>query len=1346
MTRDSVLRAVPQEVTKKLPATTSDMGDVRSPRLFNFDAPHLKKEWEEWLQNFGFYLIASKKKNESNEIKIAILLNQLGPRGVELYNTFVADETAKPTTTGESPKATDVLQKYSEVVDAFTNYFAPRKNVLYERYKFNNIKLVPGQSLIEFATTLKTAAASCDYSDRNNMVRDRIVAQVPDNNLLNRLLDEGDDLTLEKAIELCQLHENRQVEIKEFEKTADQSQQVDAMHKTGQKKFSKNRKQQRSSPKAQTYKCKKCNNDHTYGNCPAYNEICANCKNLHHYAICCPYRNKKGGNSKYRSNRKVDAIESISEDSDECYLDGIMKIDNLTSDDINWHIIGIINHCNVKFKIDSGSHVNVLPLRIYEKVKTPDLNLKASDIKLSAYNNNKLTVVGEIMMNTKFNHMSAEVPYLVIDTKDKPILGLKICSDLNIIKKVHLLDKSKNLEINFKSKDEIISEYKDVFTGLGKFPGKPYKIHLKDDAVPVTYSPRRVPKHLHERLKSTLNRLEQAKIISKCEEPSEWQHPLVIVEKADQTLRLCLDPKDLNKQILDDQYQIPKMEEIFDDLANKTNFSVVDLRESFFQVPICSESAKLCTFGTPFGSYKFERLPFGIKISAEVFQKKNFDIFGSIHGVKIYIDDIVIAGSSKAEHDAILKQVLDKARVSNITLNPDKFKYNERQIKLLGHIISEQGIAIDPNRIQAIKEMPEPNDKDSLLRFLGIVKYVGNFIPNLSELTAPLRELTKDGQPWSWTETHSKTVEILKNLIVNSPVLAHYKHNEPLVIQCDASSTGLGCALLQNNQPIAFASRSIRKSESGWAIIEKELRAVLFALEKFHYFVYGREVEVQTDHKPLINIMQKKLEDVPKRLQNMRLKLLKYTFKITHVPGKQMILADALSRAYLRDSEKNDPDFDYVIHAIIKSTMSQERHKILVDATRNDPYLSKVASYIKSSWPENLSGEVGRFALIKNDLSIQKGLIFYGDRIVVPVSQRKPILSRLHVGHLGIEKTRSKARKAFYWPGMSAQIGESISSCVTCQESRTMNCKEPMIPSDIPLRPWAKIGIDILDFQNKSYVVAMDYYSKWIEYDQISKKSAHEVISWCHKTFASYGFPITIISDNNPFSSREFTAYLAENDIQLVTSSPHYSQGHALAETGVKIVENILRKTIKTEQNPHVLLMQYRNTPIPALGVSPSQLMLGRSLRDDTNFNETDLEIKPVNKTYIAQKLAVSQKRQKNYYDRNSKPLPEVKVNDQVIYRHNNKWNHGLLIGKSRTPRSWMIQGEGEKTFRRNRRDFILVKSDGKADSDYYPYLNTSHKINTTNREPQSPKRKRYSLRDRSQIKRVERLFHGISY
>ena len=964
--------------------------------------------------------------------------------------------------------------------------------------------------------------------------------------------------------------------------------------------------------------------------------------------------------------------------------------------------------------------------------------LKLSKIKLSAYNNTRLEIEGEIDVKIKFKHATDNINFIVIKTDDKPILGLETCIKLKIINKLESIDSAKKVtqdaeksmnKTNFKDKDEILLAYKEVFSGLGKFPGKPYSIQLKEDAIPVTYSPRRIPKRLQERLRETLDRLEKAKIITRSDGPREWQHPLVIIEKSDKSLRLCLDPKDLNEQILNDKYQIPTTEEIFDDLAHKNYFSILDLRESFYQIPICSQSAKLCAFGTPFGTYQFERLPFGIKISAEVFQKKNVEIFGSIKGIKIYIDDIIIAGSNKKEHDSILRKVLEKAREAKITFNKDKFQFCKSEIRILGHIVSKDGIAIDPRRIQAINEMPEPNNKKSLLRFLGVVKYVAKFCPNLSAETAPLRNLTRDGEPWSWTHTHSECINKIKNLLTNSTILAHYDENLSTTIQTDACNEGLGCVLLQNNKPISFASRSLTKAEQKYSIIEKEMLGVCFSLERFHYYVYGRTVEIQTDHKPLISIMKQDFDKVPTRLQRMRLKLMKYQFNISYLPGKHMILADALSRAYLPNKGEEDPEMEYIIHNIVKSVMSKKQQSKFAEATTHDLILSQVVSFIQNGWPTNkISGEIGKYFALKEFLSVNFDILFYGDRMVIPRSERKVLITKLHEGHLGISKTIAKARRLFYWPGMSAEIRDYILGCSVCQETRNKNTKEPMISVEIPLRPWAKLGMDIMEFRNKVYLVVIDYFSKWIEYEKIISKDSINVIRSTRKMFARFGFPSEIIADNNPFGSKLFRDYADQNGIKLTTSSPNYSQGHALAETGVKIVKTMLRKCERTGQDPSILILHYRNTASPDTHFSPSQLMLGRWLNDGLNFNESDLQIRPINSQIIESTIHKAKLRQKYYYDHGARNLPDVQKEDPIIYRHKNAWHNGTVLGEAQTPRSWIIKGENNKIYRRNRRHLIPIKS------------NNNTKRNNVAKEKTYYQDANYSLRDRTKIQAPKRM------
>ncbi|CAB0011012.1 unnamed protein product [Nesidiocoris tenuis] len=300
------------------------MSDARPPRVFNFDADNLKKEWEDWHQNFEIYLTASKKHAESNPVKIAMLLNQLGYKGVELYNALKAD--AEITSTVETKEA--ALSKYTDVVSAFATHFAPRKNVLHERCKFNKLNLNSGQSLIEYVTALKNAAASCEFLERNNMIRDRLISQVPDEALLNRLLDEGDTLTLERTIDLCKLHDARKMEIQDF---TNGENKIDAVRNfnRGSNRFRKPNKNLKVESKnvgnaekctgrrSEAYQCKKCGYTHTAGKCPAYGKTCSFCRKLHHFEIGCKIKKSA------IQPRRTHAITEPSEESDDSlYLGG----------------------------------------------------------------------------------------------------------------------------------------------------------------------------------------------------------------------------------------------------------------------------------------------------------------------------------------------------------------------------------------------------------------------------------------------------------------------------------------------------------------------------------------------------------------------------------------------------------------------------------------------------------------------------------------------------------------------------------------------------------------------------------------------------------------------------------------------------------------------------------------------------------------------------------------------------------------------------------------------------------------------------------------------------------------
>ena len=412
------------------------------------------------------------------------------------------------------------------------------------------------------------------------------------------------------------------------------------------------------------------------------------------------------------------------------------------------------------------------------------------------------------------------------------------------------------------------------------------------------------------------------------------------------------------------------------------------MKDGYWQVELDEQSSMLCIFSTPFGQYRFTRMPFGLASVSEVFQKRNEAAFDGIDSVHIMADDIIIAAATVEEHDVILRKVLARARDRNVKFNLDKLQLRVNSVKYLGTIVSDEGIKPDPAKVSAIVNMPLPNDKAALRRLLGMVNFLASHVPNLATITAPLRALLKTDTHFLWAHEHNTALEKLKALLPDSPTLRYFDPSARSVIQADASQYGLGTCLLQKGQPIAYASRHLSDTECNYAQIEKELLAVVFACNKFHHYIYGFPTDVQSDHKPLEQIIHKPLGQVSLRLQRMLLKLQKYTLNLKFTRGKDMHVADALSRAYLNVIKDHDSEeMEVAVHTLtVNLPISDSRKAEFRSATESDVSLQHVKKLTNEGWPTNLNNvsEPARpFWKVRDELHITDGLVFAGERLVV---------------------------------------------------------------------------------------------------------------------------------------------------------------------------------------------------------------------------------------------------------------------------------------------------------------------------------------------------------------------------
>nr|XP_034195209.1 uncharacterized protein K02A2.6-like [Osmia lignaria] len=350
-------------------------------------------------------------------------------------------------------------------------------------------------------------------------------------------------------------------------------------------------------------------------------------------------------------------------------------------------------------ELDTEANCNIIPWTIFK-----NLEFKKQPHWIST-----LTIVVSYT-NDKF------------DVESMPILGLNTCVKLKLIKKEDIDIRVCNTiteEINM-SKQEFIAANEKIFQGLGSYPYK-YEIKLKEHAVPVVSPCRRVSFSIKDRLKSTLDSLEGAGIIKKVNYTTDWVNNMVIIEKPNKTLRICLDPRQHNKSIKPEKFPIPTADELCNRLAGKEVYSVLDMKDGFDQVKLTEKSSEVCTFITPFGKYKYTRLSFDLSTAPKVFQRVNTIIFGDIEDVGIYFDDLIIVAKNGKDHDKIMQLVLERANKYNVRFNKNKLQYKTNEVKYLGFIFNKDGVKPDRSHVEAILKLKQPTNKKELLRILDLL-------------------------------------------------------------------------------------------------------------------------------------------------------------------------------------------------------------------------------------------------------------------------------------------------------------------------------------------------------------------------------------------------------------------------------------------------------------------------------------------------------------------------------------------------------------------------------------------------------------------------------------------------
>lgn len=1252
---------------------------------------NIADNWKVWKQMWSNYMVIAKLDSQPPEYKVALFLHCIGVEALKIFNGFQFD----------SPEDRNDMAKIIEKFDQFT---IGELNETFERYTFNSRNQQENESIDVYVTALRTLAKTCNFCDcmHDSIIRDRIVLGIQDKQTRKRLLQER-KLTLKSCIDLCKSSEATNAQLKTISgaQNAELHSVKDKHQQSRRRESDRSKKSREREPETKSRKtCKFCGGAHRFekGKCPAWGAKCTKCGGRNHFETQC-----------MTPPRKLHSLrDESSDDSDVEYITSVVvqpeTVHAVTQGNYPKEIYTemVVNKKTVKFQVDSGASVNVIPVQF-----VADDKLESTTKTLQMWNDTILKPLGScriILQNPK-NKKKFSVEFLVVDKQLTPLIGAKAAQQMGLItvnlQNFKFTEPPERLRAEVKSvqtTEEIVANYPEIFQReLGTLPGTVH-LEVEQGAIPVVAPPRRVPTSLKAKLKKELDRLQQLEVIAPIDEPTPWVNSLAVVVKKSGALRICIDPRPLNNSLKRERYPLPVLEDILPELSKARVFSTVDLKSGYWHCVLAPESSVLTTFATPYGRYRWRRLPFGLCASSEIFQKHLNQALENLPGVLCIADDILIYGTGEADeeatadHDRNLQSLLQRCLDRGIVLSPEKMKLRRKEVAFMGHILTSTGLKPDPAKVEAITNMPKPKDIEGVQRLNGFINYLAKFLPKLSEVMEPIRRLTRKDTQWQWATEQDKAFQDVQKLVTEAPVLSYYDPSNELTIQCDASQSGLGAALLQNGRPIEYASRALTETETRYAQIEKEMLAIVFSLERFNQYTFGRHVNVESDHKPLETILQKPLVRAPRRLQSMMMRLQKYDFTVHYERGTNMHLADMLSRAYLPFQGKEEDDIESV-NMVQYLPISDKRLNEIREETRKDQSLRTLSETILLGWPDDKKDAPALthpYFSMRDELTVQDGLIFKGNAVVIPRNLRGAMKAKIHSSHLGIEACLRRARECLYWPAMSAEIKEYISACEICRElDTTSQAKETLMSHEVPSRPWEKIGTDIFTLDGKDYLVTIDYFSNFWEVDRLPNTKAITTILKLKSHFARYGIPDQVMSDNGPqFSSKEFADFARSWDFEHLTSSPGHSKSNGKAESGVKTAKRILRKSIKAGTDPNLAILDYRNTPTQGMTSSPAQRLMSRRTKTLLPTTQSLLLPKNIHLENEKRELRQRQQVQAKYYNRTARDLPSLSEGDVVRmkpFKLGDKSCPKAQVTTRLDERSYTVETEDGAVYRRNR-------------------------------------------------------------